>query len=215
MPREDNIVDTTTRVFRAAIISAIPVEISALAYHFRHFFRDDHADGSVYRYGFIDGKSVRWKVYVVESQPGQVIAGQEMNTCLNNIDPSILLFLGVAGGDPKKTNIGDLVIPESIFYYESGKVTPTNFLPRFPSQSPSRRLVQAARFEAHSKAWQRRIPTGKPNIDVSIWFGPIASGDKVITSTTSHEWSAIKSHNDKCLAVEMAVSYTHLRAHET
>lgn len=191
------------KFFSAAIISAIPIEISAIEFHVKKFHRDDKPDGSVYRFGFIDGEKCKWKLYIVESQSGQVLAGQEINTCLSNLKPNVILFIGVAGGDPEKTSVGDLVIPDFIFYFESAKISKDRYFPRFMTQSPSRRLMQAARYEARAKTWQNRIPTGRPNADVPVWFGPIASGDKVITSTTSHEWSAIKSHNDKCLAVEM------------
>ncbi len=106
----------------------------------------------------------------------------EAERAINHHQPSISLFVGVAGG-LKDVEIGDVVAATSIHYYETGKAE-LEFRPRPDGGETSYPLQQRARALARDPdgRWRRRI-LGPPNATPPrVVVAPIAAGEKVVAS---------------------------------
>jgi len=111
---------------------------------------------------------------------------------IQHFQPTLLFLTGIAGG-VKDAKIGDVVVATQAYGYESGKETTDGFVAR-PNVKPfSTELLQQA------KAATRQLLDKK----YQVFFGPIASGDKVIASTDSPVYQRLKLHYNDTLALEM------------
>ncbi|MCP4698967.1 MAG: 5'-methylthioadenosine/S-adenosylhomocysteine nucleosidase [Gammaproteobacteria bacterium] len=117
-----------------------------------------------------------------------------------------MLFVGIAGGlDKEEQNFGDIVVSDSIWYYESAKIKANNFpdvRPRVIQATPLL-LDRAQNFSDPS--WVQNIPNYQnrklPERLPKIFYSPIASGEKVIAETGFAK--ALKNMHAKMAATEM------------
>src|SRR5205085_5913353 len=83
---------------RAVILTAIRIEYEAVRRHLRDLDEDRHR-GSVYDWGYFDGENNQtWRVHLVEIGPGNDAAAMEAERVIGYVNPTIALFVGVAGG---------------------------------------------------------------------------------------------------------------------
>jgi len=185
----------------AVILTAIRVEYKAVRAHLTDPQEEENPEGKVYQRGIFSAYGRSWEVGIVRIGPGGVNAAVETKRALDYFKPSVLLFVGVAGGI-KDVNLGDVVVATKVYGYESGKVEET-FLARPNVSRVSFRLEQRAMAEADKDDWLQRIkgpiPTPEPKVEV----GAIAAGEKVLASTNSDVFRLLRSHYNDALAVEM------------
>src|SRR5262249_35495241 len=156
---------------------------------------------------------VIWEVFVVETGMGSEEAAVFTEQAILHVYPNVIFFVGIAGGFKSKVAIGDVVIANYIYSYESGKQNASEFYARPHSQRPSHRLEQRARAETRSKSWQEFIPEALAVTQPKAIIGPIATGAKVLASQASQAADIIRSHYNDTLAVEMEGSGFHKAAH--
>jgi nucleoside phosphorylase len=116
--------------------------------------------------------------------------------------PEIVLFIGVAGGR-KDVGLGDVVIADEIYDYESGKDTADGFGPRIKTKAPAYRLVERAKSLARDNAWQHRIKPAAPENAPKAIVKPIAAGSKVIADENADTAQYLARHCGDAAAVEM------------
>src|ERR1017187_4654215 len=109
--------------------------------------------------------------------------------------PRQLLVVGIAGGaDKDKQKFGDILVSESIFYYEEGKIKSSG-----PELRPRMLAANPLLFD--------RALNFKPPIDLfrgalpAVHFGPIASGEKVIADKETIKY--LTHYQPKLIGVEM------------
>jgi formylglycine-generating enzyme required for sulfatase activity/nucleoside phosphorylase len=197
---------------RAVILTAIQAEFLSVCAHLCDC-QDIEVDGTIYTYGIFAAKDVIWEVFVVETGMGSEEAAVFTEQAILHIHPNVIFFVGIAGGFKSKVAIGDVVIANYIYSYESGKQDSSGFYARPHSQRPSHRLEQRARVETRSKSWQDFIPEALVATRPKAVIGPIATGAKVLASQTSQAAEIIRSHYNDTLAVEMEGSGFHKAAH--
>src|SRR5690242_11024015 len=114
------------KLFRAAILTAKDVEYNAVRKHLINEQRvDDTFDGTVYRRAKIrcelggDIPIEHWDVEIYQTGKGQQPATYGTQILLQHFRPDIVLYVGVAGGDPthSELSIGDVVIGKVVRYY--------------------------------------------------------------------------------------------------
>jgi nucleoside phosphorylase len=168
---------------RAVMITAIPPEYQALRGHLESVQEITHPQGTVYEMGTFacpDGES--WSVIIVEIGAGNPGAALETERAASFFKPSVLMFVGVAGG-LKDVQLGDVVVATKVYGYEAGKVA-GSFKPRPSVGESSYSLVQRARAEARKQEWTKRL-VGTTLVRHRVHVGPIAAGEKVVASKLS------------------------------
>lgn len=124
--------------------------------------------------------------------------------------PRYLVMTGVAGGRVGKVRLGDIIVPDEIFNYQSGKVTNRGFE---PDPSPVRldeRTIQRVRHlrnEFVDRIW--RGWTGEDYGTPRVHIGPMACGYSVVDKKGMME--EIARVNRRVIALDME-SYAIVRA---
>lgn len=207
-----------TEAFRAVLLTALRVEYNAVRKLLANERKVTAADGTMYRVGSLALKPgidtvIDWEIAIHRSQAGQAQAALETEKIIQAHKPDVVIFVGVAGGRPGKVELGDLVIPSEIGYFESGKVTSAGFIDRQRKYYPSRSLFQAAQVESDDTDWLRWLKSAAPNQPPTVHMEPIVTGEKVITHTGSDLWKFIEAEFDQAVAIEMEGHGFMLAAH--
>lgn len=185
---------------QAVILTALPVEYLAVREHLADIREIEHPQGTVYERGTFHSEGGDWDVAIVEIGAGNASAAMEAERAISLFNPSVALFVGVAGGI-KDVELGDVVASTKVYGYESGKAKET-FEPRPSVGRATYRLEQRARTEARKPDWLSRI-SEKPAKTPKAIVAPIAAGEKVVASKRSEVFELIRSAYGDAVAVEM------------
>jgi len=188
------------KTYRVVILTAIPVEYEAVRRHLKKVKEERHG-GTVYELGSFQGQSHRYRILLAEVGMGNVRSGLGTERAIAQFNPDIILFIGIAGGI-KDVKLGDVVVGDKAYNYESGKATRGRFLTRPELGNSTEVILQRAKAEAKKLDWKRRLK-GNSAEKSKVVVKPIASGEKVITSTRSATFRLIKSHYNDAIAVDM------------
>src|SRR5258708_11887351 len=111
------------------ILTALPVEFQVVVAHLQGIQEVVHPKtGTIYQQGSFPGKQGTWRVAVAQIGMGGLSAASEAERASNQFHPSLMLFVGVAGG-LKDVRHGDVVVATKVYAYESGKAA-ARFKPR-------------------------------------------------------------------------------------
>lgn len=149
-----------------------------------------HKEGVDYFKGSFEG----YEIVILQSGSKTDVTALSTQISLQHWQPDLIFLLGIAGGI-KDTKIGDLVIGTKAYGYESGKYIDSDFLSR-PDVIPYDPLLIST-LQRFSQNIPKSAQTGK------IYFGPIASGNKLIASKQSIGFQTIKKYYNDTIAVEM------------
>jgi nucleoside phosphorylase len=114
--------------------------------------------------------------------------------------PGLAMLIGVAGS-LRDAIPGDVVVPELIYDYESGKVA-EHFLPRPRPHRPDAHLLDLARSIARSERWLQRLPS-IPLPRPACYTKPLVAGDILLTSKDSDLYHFIRTYYSDAVAVAM------------
>ena len=186
--------------YRAVIVTALPVEYSAVRAHLTDISEDEHPEGDVYERGIFYSGERHWEVGIVEMGKGNTKAAQRTERAVAHFRPDVVLFVGVAAGI-KDVTIGDIVVATKVYYYHSGK-SGEDFKYRPELVLPHHRILERAKAESRKSDWLKSIdpaPSPKP----SVCLGPIAAGEQVVTYKNSETFKLIRKNYNDALALEM------------
>jgi nucleoside phosphorylase/DNA repair ATPase RecN len=187
---------------KAVILTALPVEYSAVKKHLVDIVEDTHPQGTVYERGtFICPNATLWHIGIAEIGAGNSGAAFEAERAIAYFQPDVILFVGVAGGI-KDVDLGDVVAATHVYGYESGKEK-TDFLTRPDVGESSYFMIQRSMAEAKKDNWLNRIADRSRTKKTKAFVAPIAAGEKVIASTRSSVYKFIKKSYNDAIAVEM------------
>jgi nucleoside phosphorylase len=182
------------------ILTPLPLERDAVIKHLQGSLEEKSIEGDNYEIGRFAGRHQDYQVVVHQSGSRNSVAAMAADKAVRLFQPAAVLLVGVAGG-VKDAAIGDVVVATRAYGYESGKETPEGFKSR-PQAAPfSRELLAVAQSVERKGKWKARalVDAGA----AQVFFGPIASGDKVIASTQSPAYRILKDHYNDTLALEM------------
>lgn len=201
--------ESESRPARAVILTALKLEYLAVLAHLSAV-REETWKGTVYERGNFGVGNQLWQVGLVQTGAGNTNAAIEAERAIDYFQPGVVLFVGVAGGI-KDVKLGDVVAATRVYGYESvkignasGKTGEAEWLARPDVGESSHTLVQRAMAEARHEDWQRRIRGGQVgDAAPEVFVGPIAAGEKVLSSIRSDIYRFLLSHYNDALAVEM------------
>lgn len=173
------------------LLCAIPVEWEAISSHIEDSYEHTVGQASCLR-GKIDLSGRKIDAVLVEVGVGSLDAALNTAAAVSEFEPSLVVFVGVAGG-LKDVQLGDVVIASKVHYYEAGKEDDGGFHPRPDSPPAPLRIADTARAVARFAK----------DLDFDIVVAPIAAGEKVIASSDSIAASTIRSAYGDAKAVEM------------
>jgi nucleoside phosphorylase len=115
---------------------------------------------------------------------GNTAAGVAAVQAIDAWRPQRLMLVGIAAGDPDQPDVrlGDVLVPDKVVGYETGKKTTAGFLPDPDSYRPSFDLLNAARAVAASD-WVDLITTPRPaerHRSPVVHIGTMLTGEKVL-----------------------------------
>ncbi|WP_439384544.1 phosphorylase family protein [Amycolatopsis lexingtonensis] len=180
------------------ICTALDVEYRAVREHVRGPFTEREERGALYDVGAFGP----WTVALAQTGAGNTQAGVELERAISVFRPRVVLFVGVAGGR-KDVSLGDVVVADHVYDYESGKDTTDGYLPRIKTAAASMPLVRRAQRLARDSAWQHRIRPAAPETVPRAVVKPIAAGGKVVAGTASATARFLERHCGDAAAVEM------------
>src|SRR5712692_2774874 len=138
--RKSKMKQETQHPLRAVILTALSVEYKAVRTHLANIREETHPQGTIYEIGKFSAGSHVWEVGIVEIGAGNTGAALEVERAIQHFNPSVVLFVGVAGG-LKDVSIGDVVASTKVYGYESGKAM-SSFQERPEGGISSYRMVQ-------------------------------------------------------------------------
>jgi nucleoside phosphorylase len=139
----------------AVIVTALDVETRAVLRHLKRK-GEKTIDGTVFYLGNFEN----WSIAVAECGAGNTSAAAIAERAIANFRPSVALFVGVAGG-VKDVDIGDVVVADKMYGYETGKEDDTGFRPRPEVKNAAHDIEQRGRTLPKSDDWKKRL---NPNI---------------------------------------------------
>lgn len=185
---------------RAVILTALPVEYMAVRTHLADLREEIHPQGTIYERGKFVANATSWEVGIVEVGAGNAGAAVEAERAIAYFNPSVIIFVGVAGGI-KDVALGDVVAATKVYGYESGKAK-QKFQPRPDLGLSTYNLIQRARAESKKSDWLQRLASPSSSTP-RVFVAPIAAGEKVIASTQSSIFKFLQLNYGDAVAVEM------------
>lgn len=185
---------------RVLILTPVAVEYEAVS-SFISGSRTNKFEGwANYEHFDFVGKNHRFSMVVREPGMKNIDMALATEKAIQYFNPHIAILLGIAGG-VKDVKIGDLLIPNKVYGYESGKEDADGFKARPVVESLSGQLLARAQALSRRPDWKKRLEN--ENIDAKVLFGPIAAGDKLIASTDNPTYQRLKQHFNDTIAVDM------------
>src|SRR5690348_12247899 len=100
-------------------LTALSIECSAIVEHISTAVTERVERDLVFDVGTFHGQNT-WTVAVAQTGPGSVPAGVLLERATTAFDPEVVMFVGIAGGR-KDVRLGDVVVADAVYDYESGK----------------------------------------------------------------------------------------------
>lgn len=195
-----------------AIVTALSVEIKAILNYFPELVPISISDRSGFSQTYYRGilsceNGIRYRIVaMLLHNMGNLEAAHATNDLIRDWGPRYLIVNGIAGGlCPKTQKYGDIVVSDSVVYYELGKALSdgieqrSKHFPCDPSMLNSARTMEKNEW----RLYLPKRPDGQPpNITYpNVHFGPLASGEKVIASAIAT--ANLLKYQPNLIAVEM------------
>lgn len=144
---------------RVLIVTALPLEMSAVRKHTEHATSCLGRDGNVYELGHFTGTASDWLVVVGETGAGNHQSQAVVtNACMQFGPFELIIFVGVAA--TRKVDdapIGSVVISDRVYLASVGKYKDGTFYPRAREFVTDARLVGISRKIARDEKWHERL----------------------------------------------------------
>lgn len=189
----------TLTTMKVVILTPISVEYDAVRKHLPKL-TEEIVSGNRYETALFKGKHHTLQIILHQTGSKNNAIGLATEKAVQAFEPQIVLLVGIAGG-VKDVSIGDIVVGTKAYGYEAGKETADGFSTRPEVFNHSKELLSIAQSIARNQTWHMRL--GHTNSLPKVILGPIASGDKVIATTTAQIYPLLKKHFNDTVALEM------------
>lgn len=136
------------------------------------------------------------------SQMGPVTAALTTQALIHEFRPRVIVMTGICGGIDDKLRLGDVVLADRSWDWQSGKWSADGSFEPAPEQfAATQALLQAAQAESHNLAGFCAGYNGEKPEKSSLHVGPMVSGSAVVAQASMHQ--LFKRQHRKALAVDM------------
>lgn len=160
-----------------------------------------------YETGRVKSRNGIISVAIRETGRGEQNVSKAVTQAEKDFSPQYIFLVGTAGGI-QKVKLGDVIIADVAYNYESGREKDSGFVPNPIMEKASPILLQKAKLLFYSEGFKdhHNLPD-----TVNIKAKPIASGSKVVESIDSGTYNMIRSAYSDVRAIEMeAYGFYHI-----
>ncbi len=195
---------------KAVIFTALGLEYAAVAAYLPAR-RLERVDGTRFESDVFVGDHADWTVYIAEVGVGNVRTAVEATSAIKELDPDLVLFVGVAGSvKPKDLCRGDVVVADRVYNLHAGKdawreAEGSVHLASSLSFTATHRVVQLVMAVRRSD-WVSRFAAGTQNVEgepPTVEIKPIAAGEVVHGDDRSLLMAKVRSYFNDVAAVDM------------
>lgn len=158
-------------------------------------------EGTVYEMGNYITNGFEIKIVLAQTGMGNEKAAIETERAINLFKPYFVCLVGIAGGI-KDVKLGDVVVADKIYSYESGKED-VEFMVRPDLGKSSYSFLQRAKAEVRTENWKKEGLFKNRKIDFEVIVGNICAGEKILSSKESALYIFIKKNYNDTTAIEM------------
>ena len=194
------------------VVTVLPEETRALVAEIRsHDYCRERTDGSGARFyeAAIGGPSDQLSIACTQTaEPGQHSVIPAVEALRRYYDPAAFVLVGIAGGIDPSVELGDVVIGDTVVYYEVRKESGGRTLRRGRSYPAAAVQHAVNSFFVHA---------GHADDDTRgfrVHRGPIGSGEAVVAERHSRILAYLRDFNDKTLAVDTEAAGLAQAVHE-
>ncbi|MBP2327222.1 nucleoside phosphorylase [Kibdelosporangium banguiense] len=182
------------------ILTALQAEYKAVRKHVTGLRQHRHRAGTVFEAGVLADHPDKHVAMAVLGA-GNSGAAALTERAIAEFQPSVVMFVGIAGALRDWLRLGDIVVATKIYGYHGGTSEDRGFSASPQAWHLSHSLDQAARHLDVSNSWRSALPvtTGHPNVH----FQPIVAGEVVLKSTSSAVAEQVQDHYSDAIAIEM------------
>lgn len=162
------------------------------------------ANGVLYRRGQIDRDGRRFTIACTHApQMGMVAAAHLTSLVIEKLRPRVLIMSGICGAVDGSVKLGDLIVADRSWDWQSGKWNDNGELEIAPEQkeSSAQLIADARSLEAMMVEWFAEYDGVKPSAIPVVRISPIVSGSSVVADSSFH--STFKRQHRKVGAVDM------------
>ncbi|TIM26852.1 MAG: hypothetical protein E5Y63_27235 [Mesorhizobium sp.] len=200
---------------RALIVTALPLEMSAVRAHITPLGSCLGRDGNVVEIGQFAAQGDEWLVVVAECGAGTHAAQSAVTYASIDFGRfEVSLFVGVAASRKPEAPIGSVVVSNHVYFPYSGKYSGGEFSSRPHTFPVDNRLVGLAKKIQRDEEWQARIkaPLKRKLPEAAdypqpyppnAFIAPIVSVEAVSADAESELEMQIAKHYGDSLALEM------------
>ncbi len=182
---------------RTLILTAIPTEYKSVRSNLTNLEEIETPDGTIFEKGKYTCPERELEIVIGQCGMGNINSAIYTERAIKAINPSLVIFCGIAGGI-KDVKLGDVVVASKIYSYE-GLKDEGGLNSRPDGHKCTYAIVQRAQHEATTKKWQSE----KSTLEYKVFVGPICVGEKILGDKKSELYNFIKTHYNDSLAVEM------------
>ncbi len=168
-------------------------------------------DHALYHEAELQGNNRTIKIVAATTAEMGIAASSALTTKMAmTFKPQYIWMLGICAGIKGKVNIGDIIIADRCWNYESGKYKENadgdiTFEPDPYQENVSHEISSKLSFAANDEDLYLKIKQDyrerKPSNDLSAHLGPIGSGSAVVSSEKF--LAEVKKQNRKLIGIEM------------
>lgn len=150
------------------------------------------------------GGARRSIVFAWPSQMGPVAATQATTQLLTTFRPRLMLMTGICGGIDGELNLGDVIVADKSWDWQSGKWTGEGALLAAPDQRDADgKLLAYTRMISSGDlaAMQRKFQGNVPSTQLRIRIGPMVTGSSVVASSDAQ--AVFRTQHRKMAGVDM------------
>lgn len=181
----------------ALILTAIPTEYKSVRNYLTNLCEVETSEGIIFEKGKFQISNDEVDIYIGQCGMGNVNAALYTQKALSFLNPSTVFFVGIAGGI-KDVSLGDVVIANKVYSYESAKDT-NGYKARPDGHKCTYNIIQRATHEATINKWCSSVTDKAFNVII----GPVCTGEKVMSDKSSDLFHFIKDHYNDTIAIEM------------